>query len=86
MTDDVKRLESELELAKALEKLERAREKMHADRKDKRAHTAFRNASEEVAKLRSAHRTKFPTTPSGEGDAVATVDTVHASAKAEEPR
>lgn len=78
---DVARLESELQVAKASEKLEKARERFHRNRKDKAAHTAFKKASKIVADLRRAHRENFGPREPEPGDGVAHVPTIQVKAR-----
>jgi hypothetical protein len=80
---EVERLEDELALAKAKEKLEEARAAFHADRSDIAAKRAYRKASKQVQQARSSYRLKHPIR-SEPGDGVAQPETVRAKAKAEE--
>lgn len=84
MSDDVERLRAELELAEAVEKLESAREKLHANRTDKTI-AAYKAESETVSLLRQAYRTNFPQTAQSGTDGVATPDPVRISGKAVSP-
>lgn len=81
---DVERLRDELALAEASEELEKAREKMHADRSSK-AVAAYRAASEKVVELRRDFRTRYPRTQQSGRDGVATPETVKATGKAVTP-
>lgn len=69
------RLEDELELVKAMEPLEKARAAMHAK---KNPHTikAYKVACKDAVAARQAFRIKYPRKPVGQGDAVATPETV----------
>jgi predicted nucleic acid-binding Zn-ribbon protein len=71
---DTKRLEAELELAKASEKLEAAREKMHAKRTEANI-AAYQKESDKVAALRQAFRQNYQAQP-GPDDAAPKVDTL----------
>ncbi len=82
---DVERLEAELKLAKLSEKLEEAREAMHADRTPENI-AAYQKWSNKVAAARSEYRTKHrPGAPVGPGDGVASVETVEAAIGVERP-
>lgn len=73
----VERLTDELEIAKACETLEIAREAMHADRNVETV-TAYKASCETVAGLRSAFRMKYPLNPPVDGDGQAAPPTVQA--------
>lgn len=81
---DVERLRDELALAEATEKLEAAREKLHAKR-DEKTIAAYKRESDKVAALRQTFRTNFPRTQESGKDGVATPDPVRISGKAVQP-
>jgi hypothetical protein len=79
MSTDVERLREELAVAEACESLEAAREAFHEKRTPARV-KKFKEESVRVAELRQAFRIKYPSKPAAEGDAVASPETVGASA------
>lgn len=81
---DVERLRDALALAEATEKLEAAREKLHADR-TKKTIAAYKAESDKVAALRQEYRTKFPRVAEFGENGVATPDPVRISGKAVQP-
>jgi F0F1-type ATP synthase membrane subunit b/b' len=83
---DVERLRDELALAEAMEPLEKAREKMHADRSPANV-KAYKKAAAKATEARQGFRRKYPSQQtSGDGDAVATPDTVKVTTKVQEGR
>jgi hypothetical protein len=78
---DVDRLRAELALAEASQRLEAAREAMHADRSDAAKLRAYRRASERVVELRRDYRENHRPAAGGPGDAAPQPKTVRASSR-----
>jgi len=70
----VQRLEAELKLAKASERLEAARESMHADRNEETIR-AYKKECDTVASIRQEFRSKYQAQV-GPGDAAPQVGTI----------
>ena len=80
---DVERLTAELELAKACELLEAARETMHADRSPKNI-ASYQEEANKVAGVRSSFRQRYAVVV-GPGDAAPMADTVAVTAGMDRP-
>lgn len=75
---EVEKLSDQLELAKACEVLEKARNTMHANRNEENI-AEYKAQSQIVSDIRVAFREKYPPPVPEEGDGVATPETVAAS-------
>ena len=81
----VERLQDELALAKGLEPLEKAREKMHANRTPANI-AAYKEQCEKVTALRSSFREKSPPIPfEQDGNAAPAPDTVRVKGEVQNP-
>lgn len=80
---ETRRLEAELKMQKAVDKLEELRDAMHADRGDRAKVQAYRKQGEIVHAARREYREKHRVKSSNPNDATPTPDTVEAKGKPE---